>query len=129
MEKQYSHLYFGKDFIMEVYDTANKLAEEIKNSKQYKLLKQSKEALFNNEEKRKMIEEFEALKQEVQIMELKRENNQEINEEDKKIKLAKLYNVLIENKDIKEYFDYEIAFNKMIYDVNKIIGQAINDIM
>ena len=57
MEKQYSHLYFGKDFIMEVYDTANKLAEEIKNSKQYKLLKQSKEALFNNEEKRKMIEE------------------------------------------------------------------------
>lgn len=114
---------------MEVYDTANKLAEEIKNSKQYKLLKQSKEALFNNEEKRKMIEEFEALKQEVQIMELKRENNQEINEEDKKIKLAKLYNVLIENKDIKEYFDYEIAFNKMIYDVNKIIGQAINDIM
>ena len=32
---------------MEVYDTANKLAEEIKNSKQYKLLKQSKEALFN----------------------------------------------------------------------------------
>lgn len=114
---------------MEVYDTANKLAEKIKNSKQYKLLKQSKEALFNNEEKRKMIEEFEALKQEVQIMELKRENNQEINEEDKKIKLAKLYNVLIENKDIKEYFDYEIAFNKMIYDVNKIIGQAINDIM
>ena len=114
---------------MEVYDTANKLAEEIKNSKQYKLLKQSKEALFNNEEKRKMIEEFEALKQEVQIMELKRENNQEINEEDKKIKLAKLYNFLIENKDIKEYFDYEIAFNKMIYDVNKIIGQAINDIM
>ena len=114
---------------MEVYDTANKLAEEIKNSKQYKLLKQSKEALFNNEEKRKMIEEFEALKQEVQIMESKRENNQEINEEDKKIKLAKLYNVLIENKDIKEYFDYEIAFNKMIYDVNKIIGQAINDIM
>lgn len=114
---------------MEVYDTANRLAEEIKNSEQYKALKQSKEALMSDPEKKGLIEEFEKLKQEVQVMELKRKDNKEIDEEDKKIKLAKLYNVLIENKDIKEYFDNEIAFNKLMYDVNKIIGDAIKDIM
>lgn len=114
---------------MEIYDTANRLAEEIKNSEQYKLLKQSKENLFSNPEKKQQIEEFEKLKQEVQIMEIKRQNNQEIDEEDKKVKLAQLYNVLIENKDIKDYFDYEIAFNKLMYDVNKIIGDAIKDLL
>ena len=114
---------------MEIYDTANKLSQEIKKSEQFLLLKKAKEELFSNPEKRKMIEEFEQLKQEVQIMEVKRENNQEIDEEDKKIKLAKLYNVLIENKEIKEYFDYEIAFNKLMYDVNKIIGDAIKEVL
>ena len=114
---------------MEIYDTANRLAEEIKNSEQYRLLKKTKEQLFGDPEKKKLIEEFESLKREVQIMEVKRETNQEIDEEDKKIKLAKLYNVLIENKDIKDYFDYEIAFNKLMFDVNKIIGDAIKDLL
>ena len=63
------------------------------------------------------------------MCELKRKDNKEVDEEDKKVKLARLYNVLIENKDIKEYFDNEIAFNKLMYDVNKIIGDAIKDIM
>ena len=34
---------------MEIYDTANKLASEIKNSKQYKDLKKSKDELMVNE--------------------------------------------------------------------------------
>lgn len=114
---------------MEIYDTANKLAEEIRNSECYKNLKKSKETLFEDSNKKQMIEEFESLKQEVQIMELKRQNNEEIDEEDKKLKVAKLYNVLIENKDIKEYFDYEIEFSKMIADINKIIGDTIKDVM
>ena len=114
---------------MEIYDTANRLAEEIRNSEQFRLLKKSKEELFSNPEKKKLIEEFENLKQEVQIMEIKRENNQEIDEEDKKLKLAKLYNVLVENKEIKDYFDYEIAFNKLMYDVNKIIGDTIKEVL
>ncbi len=114
---------------MNVYDTANNLAEEIRKSDIYLKLKESKEKLYSDPEKKKLIEEFENLKQEVQIMEVKKQNNQEIDEEDKKQKLAKLYNVLIENKDIKEYFDYEISFNKMMYDINKIIGDTIKDVL
>lgn len=114
---------------MEIYDTANKLADEIKNSKQYKELKSAKDRLFADTEKKSKIEEFEKLKQEVQMMEVRKQNNQEIDEEDKKIKLAKLYNVLIENKDIKEYFDHEIEFNQMMIDINKIIGDSIKDLL
>ena len=114
---------------MDVYDTANKLSEEIRNSEQFKALKEAKEKLFADEEKKNIIEEFEQLKQEVQIMEMKQQAKQEVDEEDKKLKLAKLYNVLVENEDIKNYFDLEIAFNKMIYDVNKMIGDVIKEIM
>ena len=105
------------------------MPEEIKNSTQYKKLKESKEKLFSDPEKKNLIEEFENLKQEVQIMEIKRQNNAEIDEEDKKLKVAKLYNVLIENKDIKEYFEYEIEFSKLMTDVNTIIGDAIKDVI
>lgn len=114
---------------MQVYDTANKLAEEIRNSEAYLDYKNSKDKLFADPEKKKIIEEFEKLKQEVQIMEVKQQNKQPIDEEDKKVKLAKLYNVLVENKDIKQYFDYEIAFNKMLYDINKIIGDSFKDVI
>ncbi len=114
---------------MEIYDTANRLAEEIRNSLQYKNLKQAKEKIMNDSTKRQLVIDFEELKKEVQLMEVQKLNQEEIDENAKKEKLAKMYNVLIENKDIKEYFDYEIAFNQLMVDVNKIIGNSIKDVL
>lgn len=114
---------------MEIYDTANRLAEEIRNSKQYKDLKRAKDELMANTEKRQMIIDFEKLKKEVQLMEMQRLNNEPIDEQDKKEKLITMYNVLIQNKDIKDYFDYEIAFNQLMVDINKIIGSSIKDVL
>ena len=114
---------------MEIYDTANRLAEEIRNSKQYKDLKKAKEGIMANSEKRQMVIEFEELKKEIQLMEMQKQKNEPIDEEKKKEKLAKMYNVLIENKDIKDYFDYEIAFNQLMVDINKIIGNSIKDVL
>lgn len=114
---------------MEIYDTANRLAEEIKNSNQYKKLKELKKILMTDENKKQMIMEFEHLKREVQLIELQRQNNERIDEEEKKQKLVKMYNVLIENKDIKEYFDCQISFNQMMVDINKIIGNSIKDVL
>ena len=114
---------------MEIYDTANRLAEEIRNSKQYKDLKRAKDELMANNEKRQMIIDFEELKKEVQLMEMQRLNNEPIDEQSKKEKLITMYNVLIQNKDIKDYFDYEIAFNQLMVDINKIIGSSIKDVL
>lgn len=112
---------------MEIYDTANKLASEIKNSKQYNDLKIAKENIMNNEEKKQKIIDFERLKQDVQLMEIQK--NDSPDKDDKKEQLVKMYNLLIADTDIKQYFDYEIAFNQLMVDINKIIGNSIKDVL
>ena len=50
-------------------------------------------------------------------------------EEEKFKKVQDLYSELIEIDDAKKYFEAETKFNIVIADVNKIIGEAIRDVM
>ena len=110
---------------MQVYDTANKLAQEIRDSEEYKLYKKRKDEIQNDSEKKQKEEEFEKLRYEVQLMAYTGEQK----DEEKNKKLEEMYKTLVENKDIKEYFDLEVKFNIMIADVNKIIAEAIKDVL
>ena len=40
-----------------------------------------------------------------------------------------MYTELIQIDEVKKYFDAEMKFNIVIADVNKIIGEAIKDVM
>ena len=40
-------------------------------------------------------------------------------------KLQEMYNILNNDKKIKEYFDIEVRFNIMLADVNKIISESV----
>ena len=40
-----------------------------------------------------------------------------------------MYAMLVQDKQIKEYFDLEVKFNVMIADVNKIIAESIRDVL
>lgn len=111
---------------MEVYDTANQLASEIKRSSQFQNYKNYKEKVFNNPETKKQIEEFENLKQELQIAEIKKSSE---GSEDKKMQLIKLYNELIQNEEIKQFFEYELQFNELMIDINKILGDVVKELM
>ncbi len=113
---------------MNIYDTANNLAREIRESDVFKKLKDAKERIYADSEKKELVEEFDKLKVEVQLMEIKQQNHEEVNQEDKRIKMAKLYNTLISNKDIKEYFDLQVQFNQMMIDINKIIADVVKDV-
>ncbi|MBF0978899.1 MAG: YlbF family regulator [Clostridiales bacterium] len=113
---------------MNIYDTANNLAREIRESDVFKKLKNAKDMIYSDPEKKDLVEEFDKLKVEVQLMEIKQQNHEEVNQEDKRVKLAKLYNTLISNKDIKEYFDLQVQFNQMMIDINKIIGDVVKDV-
>ena len=113
---------------MNIYDTANNLAREIRESDLFKKLKDAKERIYADSEKKEFVEEFDKLKVEVQLMEIKQQNHEEVNKEDKRIKMAKLYNTLIANKDIKEYFDLQVQFNQMMIDINKIIADVVKDV-
>ena len=49
--------------------------------------------------------------------------------DEKMKKLQELYQILVQNPKVKDYFDKEVRFNVLIADVNKIIGEAIKDVL
>ena len=110
---------------MNVYDTANKLAGEIKTSEEYLNYKKIKEQIESNNELKTKIDEFEKTRYEVQVLAMQ---GKEANEE-KNRKLQEMYTILIQNKEIKEYFDLEVKFNVMLADINKIIAESVQDVL
>ncbi len=110
---------------MNVYDTANKLAGGIKSSEEYKKYKEAKEKINNKPELKQKIEEFEKLRFDIQVLAVQ---GKEAGEE-KNRKLQEMYKILIAEKEIKEYFDLEVKFNVMLADVNKIIAEAVQDVL
>ena len=110
---------------MNVYDTANKLASEIQNSEEYKKYKELKNKVMGNNELKNKVEEFEKLRYDVQLMAYTGEKK----DEEKEKKLQEMYAMLVQDNLIKQYFDLEVKFNVMIADVNKIIADAIRDVL
>ena len=110
---------------MNVYDTANRLAKEIQESEEYKSYKKLKDEIMANTESKKKIEDFERLRYEVQLMQYTGEKRNE----EKTKKLEEMYTMLVQDEQIKNFFDLEVKFNVMIADVNKIIAEAIRDVL
>lgn len=110
---------------MKVYDKANQLAKDLKESEEYLAYKQIKEEVNQNSELKSKIEDFEKIRYDAQLMTLRGEKQ----EEDKMHKLQEMYDILLKEPKIKEYFDKEVRFNVLLADVNKIIGEAVKDVL
>lgn len=110
---------------MNVYDTANKLAQEIKQSEEYANYKMAKEVLSLKPDLKKQIAEFEKIRYEVQITQMQTG----VEDKEKIEKMQKLFSDLLENEDAKKFFDSETKFNILLTDVNRIIAESIKDIM
>ena len=110
---------------MNVYDTANELAQEIKKSEEYVNYKMAKEALNLNISLKEKMKEFEKIRYETQISAMQTGKKDE--EEYKK--MQDVYAELIEIDEAKKFFEAETKFNILIADVNRIIGEAIRDVM
>ena len=110
---------------MNVYDTANKLAKEIRNSTEYLEFKKVKTQIANNIELKEKIDSFERMRYEVQVFSL----NGETQDKEKVETMQKLYLELIQIDEVKKYFDLELKFNVLLADVNKIIGEAVQDVI
>ena len=110
---------------MNVYDTANKLATEIKNSEEYANYKISKETITLKQDLKQKIEEFEKARYDAQITAMQTGKN----DEEKIKKMQELYMKLMEDEEAKKFFDAETKFNILIADVNKIIGDSIKDVI
>lgn len=110
---------------MNVYDTANRLAGEIKQSQEYVNYKMAKQTLNLNTALKEKMQEFEKARYEVQIEMMQTGKNNE----EKYKEVQALYAELVENNEAKKFFEAETKFSIMIADVNKIIGEAIKDVM
>lgn len=110
---------------MNVYDTVNKLAQELKTSDEYVNFKKYKELINNNSEVKDKIKKFQTLRYDIQIGAMQGVEP----DKEKEKELQELYAELLSKGNVKEYFDAEFKFNILLADVNKIIGEAVQDVL
>ena len=110
---------------MNIYDTSNKLAAELKQTDEYKAYKNSKQQIESNAEVKSKIDEFDKLRVEAQKAMLKGEANAN----ELSVKLQNLYTELYQNEIAKNYLEAEMRFSVMVTDINKIISEAIKDVI
>ena len=106
-------------------DLARELARTLKESDEFKHFLKSKEKVMSDANNHKMIREFQ-LKQweirEAQMLEA------EVSEE-KQQELERLYSLVSLNLTAREYLEAEFEVSRMVNDIQKIIGEAIQDAM
>ena len=110
---------------MNVYDTANKLAQEIKQSEEFLTYQIAKQAINLKFELKQKIDEFEKARYEAQIVALQTGKD----DENKMKHVQALYGELIQNEEASRYFDAEMKFNLLIADVNRIIGETVQSLI
>lgn len=106
---------------MSVYETAQQLAQDIKESDEYRSFIGAKETIKADESHYKMIRDFQLKQfeiQQAQLFEL------EISEE-KQQDLERLYSLLSLNSAARKYLEAEFRISRLVNDVQKIIGEAI----
>ncbi len=110
---------------MYVYDEANNLAKALQESKEYQEYKKAKEEIEAIPEMKAKIEEFEKIRYDVQVLSFQGKDE----DSEKMKKLQEMYDILMKEPKIKEYFDIEVRFNIMLADVNKIISESVKDLL
>lgn len=110
---------------MNPYDKVNELVKAIKESEQVKEYLKIKEELYKDEKSKEMIKEFREKQTEVQTLLMQ---GQEADAE-KMEKLQSLYQILVANPAVKNFFDKEVQFDVMLSDIYKIISEGLKDIL
>ena len=110
---------------MNPYDKVNELVRAIKDSAQVKEYMKIKEELYKDEKSKEMIKEFRDKQTEVQSLLMQGQED----DAEKMEKLQSLYQILVANPQIKNFFDKEVQFDVMLSDIYKIIGEGLKDIL
>ena len=105
---------------MNIYDTVNKLAKELKESEEYINYKTAKQAVSLNPDLNIKIKEFEKKRYESQMKLMQTKEFEH---------MQKMYDKLIENQEAKMYFEAEARFNLLMADINKTIGDSVKDVI
>ena len=109
---------------MDPFKKANELVEAIKASQQVQEYTKIKNEIYKDEDCKNLIKEFRDKQVEVQSLLMQ---GQEADQE-KMEKLQSLYQILVSNGNVKDFFDKEIQFDEMLAEIYRIIGEGVKDI-
>ncbi|MBQ2985303.1 MAG: YlbF family regulator [Clostridia bacterium] len=104
-----------------VYDKANELAQDIRNSEEYREYKVTKEKAFENQTTASLIKEYHKLQITAQAAMVTG------NKDDESLqRLQKIGELLQMNHDASAFLMAEYRLNRMVSDIYKILAEAID---
>lgn len=109
---------------MNVHDKAHELAKALKESSEFKAMKEAMEKIEANPDAKSMMDDFKSSQMELQQRMM---TGQQPNEEEVK-KIESQFEVINMNEHIKAMFDAEKQFGAVMDDVNKIMSEALQDL-
>lgn len=109
---------------MSVHEKAQDLATALKESSEFKNMKQAVQDIEANPEAKQMMEDFKVKQQELQQKMMAGEQPGE----DEMKQMESQFQVINMNEDVKKIFDAERSFGAVMEDVNKIMSEALQGI-
>ncbi|MDD4066439.1 MAG: YlbF family regulator [Clostridia bacterium] len=113
---------------MNIYDKINDLANGIKETKEFKEFVEIKNEVYKDESKKEKINKFRQMQIDWQRLATNPEANQKELEE-KNALLQQMYQMLLQDEQIKKFFDVEVRFDIIVGDMYRIIGEALKEAM
>ena len=108
---------------MAIYETATKLANEIKSSKEYTQFKKYMQEVKKDPESEKLLTEY-------KMTQVKVQNFTVNDQKDQKRNLAKFESLkkkVFNNKKLSRYWNSEQQFTSMMAHINQILSQAVEN--
>lgn len=109
---------------MNVYDYAHALSRAIRASSEYRDFKKALENLEKDSAAKEMLSDFRKNQWELQQQKL---SGQEISSEQEQ-RLSRAWEIIKLNMVIKEYLETEYRFSVMLADIQKIIGEPLEEV-
>lgn len=111
---------------MNFYDKVHDMVRAFKDTEEYKKFLSLKNEIKQSKDKNDLLKNFKEKQNEMQMEYIK--NNGKI-DESKNTEMQNLYSILIQDSKIREYFETEMKLDIMIADMQKIIGEAVKEIV
>ena len=108
---------------MSIYNNAEKLAGEIKNSKEYKDFIENMRIIKSDKDSENLLNEYKKVGYNLQRATM---NNKKVEKKSIK-KLEEIQNKVRHNENIYNYLLAEEKFNIMMDSINKIIADAVRE--
>lgn len=108
--------------MINVYDLAHQLARGLRESRENQDFRRAKERVAVNETTMQMIRDIRARQIELQALQMAGKEP----DKEKEAQLEKLYDLLTYHPAAKEYLEAEYRLARLLGDVTRIIGEAVD---